>query len=462
MKLRAKYDAAATTVDNQNHWKHADGLSADASLSPAIRQRLRNRSRYEYANNSYCRGILQSLATDVIGTGPHLGMQTGDKTTDSHIEWSFYDWTRAINWPQKLRLMRLAKARDGESFGRFTTNERLRHPVKLDLLVFEAEQIASPRFNVTDPRDGVITDDFGNVIGYSLLKEHPGAMLSVKLEAELVSARDMLHWANIERAGQHRGCPETVAALPLFAQLRRYTLATIAAAETAADIAGVIRTQQTPVSEEELGKIEPLDAIDIERRALLTLPKGWDISQLKAEQPTTTYAMFVRQIIAEVARCLNIPLNVALGDSSGFNYSSARLDWRNWQKTRQVERSQVEWQLADATLERWWEEARLVDGVLPEHMRDLPTPPQHQWSFDGDLHIDPAKEAKAQADRLASLTTTLADEYAREGKDWEMALRQIARERELMRELNLAAVTPSSEAPSSETPDEEKEESEDE
>jgi hypothetical protein len=31
--IRAKYDAAATTRENQNHWSHADALSADAGLS---------------------------------------------------------------------------------------------------------------------------------------------------------------------------------------------------------------------------------------------------------------------------------------------------------------------------------------------------------------------------------------------------------------------------------------------
>lgn len=54
------------------------------------------------------------------------------------------------------------------------------------------------------------------------------------------------------------------------------------------------------------------------------------------------------------------------------------------------------------------------------------------------VHVDPAKEATAQATRLASNTTTLAYEYARQGRDWEEALRQRAKEVALMKELGLA------------------------
>ena len=68
--------------------------------------------------------------------------------------------------------------------------------------------------------------------------------------------------------------------------------------------------------------------------------------------------------------------------------------------------------------------------------------------------VDPAKEANAQATRLASNTTTLAYEYARQGKDWEAELRQRAKERQLMKELGLVTDQPT-------TPTATKEEDED-
>ena len=109
--VRARYDAAQTNHDNMRHWAMADGLSADVAASPAVRRTLRNRARYEVANNSYARGIMLTLANDAIGTGPRLQLM-GIRGNDSRIvERAFADWAMAINLAEKLRCMRMARSK---------------------------------------------------------------------------------------------------------------------------------------------------------------------------------------------------------------------------------------------------------------------------------------------------------------------------------------------------------------
>ncbi|MBI3464298.1 MAG: hypothetical protein HY000_14765, partial [Planctomycetes bacterium] len=81
------------------------------------------------------------------------------------------------------------------------------------------------------------------------------------------------------------------------------------------------------------------------------------------------------------------------------------------------------------------------------------------WAWDGDLHIDPTKDATAQVTRLDGLLTTLAEEYAKEGKDWEQQLRQIAKETALKQDLGLttAQVAPKAQQPEPEEEDTEEE-----
>jgi capsid protein len=103
----------------------------------------------------------------------------------------------------------------------------------------------------------------------------------------------------------------------------------------------------------------------------------------------------------------------------------------------------------DHVLRAWLDEAILVSELLPLWLRtaafrDL----SHQWFWDGQEHVDPAKEANAQATRLTSHTTTLAYEYARQGRDWESELRQRAKEIKLMQELGL----PAAQSPQTVTP----------
>lgn len=455
--VRARYDAAQTTDENQRHWSNADALSAAAAHTPSVRRRLRDRSRYEIANNTYAKGMIATLANNTVGTGPCLQMQSGDKTADRVIEMSFWKWSQSMRLASKLRTAKMSKDGDGECFLRFVTNIPLRHSVKLDLNLYESEQVANPYIPAQIPNrawlsDGIYFDDYGNPSAYSVLRNHPGDVgaLGLSLEADPVPAANILHWFTAERPGQLRGVPAITPALPLYAQLRRYTLAVIAAAETAANVSGILKSMSPP---EDPDDIEPLDSIDFAKRMLLTLPRGWEMQQLKAEQPTTTYGMFKREIIAEIARVLNMPYNVAAGDSSSYNYSSGRLDHKTYYKSIRVERFDCETVVLDPLFARWWQEARLVLDDVPAKLRTERSAPDHAWRWDGDESIDPLKEATADQVRLASFTDTLAHIYGEEGRDWEEEVRQIAKERDLLRELDLtvAAALP---APAAEPQDE--------
>ena len=180
-----------------------------------------------------------------------------------------------------------------------------------------------------------------------------------------------------------------------------------------------------------------MDQIELERNMLLTMPGGWKMSQIEPMQPATTYSEFKKEILNEIARCLNMPFNIAAGNSSGYNYASGRLDHQTYFKSIRVDQAHIGAVILDRVLEAWMREAILVSDLLPlplRTMNDLP----HQWFWDGVEHVDPAKEANAQQTRLKNNTTTLAHEYARQGKDWEAELRQSAREKTLMKELGLS------------------------
>jgi lambda family phage portal protein len=451
--VRARYDAAVTNDDNRRHWANADGLSANSSNSPEVRRVLRNRSRYEVANNSYARGIVLTLAHDVVGTGPRLQLLTEDAEANRRIEQAFMLWAKAVGLPEKLRTMRMARATDGEAFAILTNNPALPTDIQLDLRLVEADQVATPDLNRISSRsvDGIVFDASGNPSEYHVLRSHPGdGAAAILREYDRVPATSVIHWFRADRPGQARGIPDIMPALPLFAQLRRFTLAVLAAAETAADFAGILYTDAPANGEADAA--EPFEPIELEKRALLTMPGGWKMSQMEAQQPSTTYAEFKHELLNEIARCLNMPYNVAAANSSGYNYASGRLDHQTYFKAIRVEQSHFECVVLDRILAAWFDEAVLLPDLLPAGLGLIADWP-HQWFWDGHEHVDPAKEANAQATRLANHTTTLADEYARRGQDWETQLRQRAKELALMNELGLASLQSQPTQPT-ETPDE--------
>ena len=429
--VKARFDAAQTTTDNHRHWAAADHLSADMEASPEVRRTLRQRSRYEISNNSYAKGLVQMLANDTIGTGPRLQMLSGDEKFNDEVENAFSKWADAVHLPAKLRTMRMARCQDGEAFAVLATNPKVRHEVKLDLMLVEADRISGDLKWIEDDRsvDGVTFDQWGNPVSYRVLKYHPGDIRYMPGdEAVRIPAEYMIHIFRQDRPGLHRGVPELTAALPLFAQLRRYNLAVLSAAEAAADFAAILYTDAPPNGESD--EVEPMDSIPLERNMMLTVPAGWKMGQLDPKQPAANHSEFVKIILSEIARCAVTTYGTLAGDFSGHNYASGRLDNQIYHKSILVDRSFWESEVLNRIFEVWFREYLLTT------MQPFATE-RHTWFWDGFPHVDPSKEASAQEKRLSNNTTTLAAECAKDGRDYMSVLHQRAKEIKLMKELGI-------------------------
>lgn len=442
--VKGSWDATKTTDENERHWRNADGLSARAAASPRVRQIFRNRARYEFDNNSYCQGIGLTIANHCIGKGPRLQVRLNDPVTgriinsriSGQVELEFREWAEEIKLAEKLRTLRVARYKDGESFAFLTTNLGLESQVKLDLQTIEADQISTPTLTNSwtsvgadgqELVDGIDFDKFGNPTEYHRLKNHPGAAFfsGDPLAFDRIPAQYVIHRFRADRSSQARGLPEIATSLALFAMLRRFILATVGAAETAADFAAIMKTNGSlDDGAVKLGEDRWFDAIPIEYRALLTLPEGWDISQLKAEHPATTLPMFKKELLLEISRCVSVPYNIAACDSSGYNYSSGRLDHQVYYGM--IETDQYDTSINDLKkiFRHWCSEAGRIPGYLPTEFSRIvqSAPPLKaripvQWFWDAPADIDPTKTAAANTADLSNGTNSRANIYARKGLD---------------------------------------------
>ena len=317
-RLAARYDATQTTADNERHWANSDGLGPNAANTAAVRKKVRQRARYEaLENNSYAKGMVLGFSNQLIGTGPRLQLSTKDKAANQRVEKSFHRWAEEIGLAEKLRTMAMAYVVDGEAFALLTTNERLEHSVKLDIVPHECDYFEPSYTKAGDSVDGATFDKSNNPLTWYKWPEYPGESLTFlnSINPEAVDAADVLHVHRPDRPGQRRGMSHLVTALPLFSMYRRFKLATLAAAETAADYSAVMYTTGSAAAAIPADSLHWGQVVPIQHRSMLTLPEGWDMKQFSPEHPQSTLEMFETRIIAEVARCLLQPLNVALGSS---------------------------------------------------------------------------------------------------------------------------------------------------
>lgn len=440
-RLRAGYDAAETNRLNVRHWATADGLSADAAASPSVRDALRRRSRYEIANNCWAKGMVESIVNDEIGTGPRLQLVSPDRKRNQEIEAIWRRWSMAIGLPEKLRTVRRARMGDGESFGIFVHNPRVDHEIKLDVVLVEADQVCSDLWekNLKDEVDGIRLDEFGNPVSYRVLLRHPGdPSYSVSQAARYISKEWMCHTYRHDRPGQHRGIPEIAPALSLLPLLRRYSHAEVVAAEMGASIGGVLQSTASAVADD-VDQIDPFDELDYEHGTILTMPFGYGFEQMKTEHPAQGYESFCMAILREIARCMQIPLAVAMGDSSKMNYASGRLDHQNYDNSIRIDRSLMEATVLGPILKMFLWEFGMQSGevILPPHGL-----PEHLWFWDGRGHVDPLKEAKASLSLVQGGLQTYHEYYAKKGQDADEQFVEMAQERQRLEELGLADLIP--------------------
>ena len=409
---KAQYDAALHTPRNSEQWRYSDVWNADQSLRPEVRRTLRSRSRYECDNNSWLTGMIVSHAESVVGTGARLQIHgLGDEGNEYEREFS--EWARSVGLWKTIRTAICTEIRDGEAFIQLTNRPRNANPCKLYPLLLDAERICTPDTDVdTDDdlqADGIYFDRYLVPVRYSVAQEHPAVTSG---RHYTVDADYMCHLYRQERPEQHRGAPIIASALPSIAMLRAYTIAMLAKMENSASVAGVLKPDPSVIDADSLAD-PPFSEFSMPQRSWVTLPSGYSMEQYQLQNPTDSQQSFAMSVKIECARCILATRNVVLGDSSSYNYSSARLDMQSYDRAIAVQREEIVDIILDKVFRQWWLEMHPTEDV-----------PAHQWMFQSREYINPSQESKAEATRMENSIASYQQICAEKGQDWQSVMRQ--------------------------------------
>lgn len=442
-RLFGRFDVAQTTNENRAAWAAADLMSPRSSLAPAVRKTIYSRARHERDNDSDLEGVINTLVDYTVGPGPTLQMLTDDSSANAEIEDRWQEFSESIDLVGKLAELEQGQIVDGESIMLFGWNPPEGSPIGFNPYVVECDLLTSPydklALGISDPLrydDGITFDDRGNPIAYDILQAHPGdGGWITGLQASAWPASMVWHHFRRRRAGQRRGVCEFVSSLALYIEVRRFELAVLAAAETAADFAmGLEADVALAGANPQAG--ESFETLELRRRLLTVFPPGYRLAQTKAEQPTTTFKEFRREILAKAARCLGVPAALAFLDSSQVNMSAAYLvDMQSFGKVIQRRRLRLNRGL-NRIVDRWLTEGLRIPGYFQFAGGVERFPRRWFWPRTHE-HADPDKVASANETKLRTKQTTYMELYAENGQDYEKQLRQRAREEKLLKELGL-------------------------
>jgi lambda family phage portal protein len=450
--------------------------SADSDLLGEL-PTLVSRSRDLTRNHGVAAGAMQTLTDNVVGTGLRLSVTPDYKALGKTKEWAD-EWARNVesewrSWAESTA----CDASQSLNFAGMTAlvfrssivnGEALALPLWLDkhgskyattIQLVEADRLSNPAGKQDNKtlRAGIEIDNYGAPLAYHIQKSHPGdTMLGLGIEAmnweripthTKFGRRRVIHVHDKERTGQHRGKPLLTSVMPMFKMLDHYERSELQAAVVNAMIAAFV---ETPMDGESIAEVfggsgdDYLTArnewdIKLQGGSIIPMFPGDKVAPFTPGRPNSGYGQFVENILRHIGAGLNIPFELLMKDFSKTNYSSARAAlleaWRYFSAKRQWLSNY--W--AKPVYELWLEEA-INKGIIeaPDFYEKFHAWTKSKWIGPGRGWVDPVKEAKAAHLRMQIGLSTLEDECAAQGLDWEEVLEQLAREKAKITELGLS------------------------
>lgn len=466
--------AASLTARELASWLPPVG-SPDADLIGEL-PTLVARSRDLVRNHGVAAGAIQTLVDNVVGGGLRLSALPDYKALGRDKDWAD-DWSRRTEalWRSWAETTECDAARSLTFAGLtaqvfrsgLVNGEALALPLWLPkrhtrfattLQLVEPDRLATPANRLDDRRlrGGIETDAYGAPLAYWIRRTHPGDRLmgttDTSAQWQRIPVRTafgrlrVIHVHDKERTGQSRGKPILSSIMPLFKMLDHYERSELQAAVVNAMIAAFIETplDGEAISEMFGGSTEDYIAarnewqVKLQGGAVIPVFPGDKVAPFTPSRPNAAYASFVENVLRHIGTGLNLPFELLMKDFSKTNYASARAAlmeaWRFFTGRRQW--LATYW--ARPVYELWLEEA-INKGLIeaPGFYQNKALWTRCKWIGPGRGWIDPVKEAQASKLRMEIGLSTLEDECAAQGLDWEEVLEQRAREQVKLRELGL-------------------------
>lgn len=376
------------------------------------------------------------------------------------------DAERRLGLGQLLKVVSAHVTVDGDGLGliEWAPEEGTRYATRLRLV--DPDRLSNPMGRMDDRflRGGIERNGAGVPVRYFLRERHP-ADLGVDGQRYVWTGFErftawgrpqVLHAFDPQRAEQTRGVSRFAAALKSFRSLSKFADATLQAATINALMVAFVKSSAGPEAVSEYLAVDDLKGFETSREGFYednpvslsggarmpVLPFGDEIEMQTASRDVASFDAFVRANIRLIAASLGVTYEELSMDYSQTNYSSARAAmvhaWAETQSLSSILEAQIVRPYYVAFLEEAFDRGYLtLPAGAPDFYDAIDAYAEAKWIGPGRGYVDPTKEIDAAAARIEAGVSTLEDECADQGKDWEEVLDQRARERDRLQELGL-------------------------
>lgn len=460
--LKRAYEAASP----RDTWRpRRAGASAQADhLADATTLRAKARSLVQ--NVPYIAACMDALVANVIGTGivPRF---TG--TREKELNALFDEWSLVCDADGRLdfygleALAERAMEQDGEVLIRLRPRRPEDGlPVPLQLQVLEIDWLDSTRNSGTGGSapdlppsnviiEGIEYDPLGRVAAYWLWDQHPGdvtvargtRLFSKRVPAFIGGLPTIIHLFDPKRPGQSRGITRLAPIIARTRDTQLYEDAELARKNLEARLSVLVSGDATLMANEnQLAETTTGGAAspDVARRtgdlgelrsgAITEVPTGSNITTVEPKA-AGGHVEYISHQIHIIAAAMGVTYEMATGDMSQVNFSSARV--RLQDVRRGFEHTQ--WTVIIPRLVRPIAQAFAAMAILAGKVRPGPfglefDPPK--WDY-----VNPQQEAQADALQVANGLSSLSAKLRARGENPQKVFQEIADDFARLKELGV-------------------------
>jgi len=469
LALAGGYLGARKDRRQTKEWRTADGSADSVTLDDL--PELRSRSRDLLRNAPLAVGAVNTVVTNVVGTGlivrssldrellaPYIKSEAEFDRWERDAERMFRHFAESRNcdssryqtFPEMQNLVLRSCLESGDVFVVKRYIERKGSLLGLSLQVIEADRVMNPD-NAPDTAKcsgGVELDDNGSPAAYHVATRHPSDQGKVEFLRIPAFAKDgsrqVLHIMTRTRPGLTRGVPYLAPVIETLKQLDRYSEAEIMSAVVSAMFTVFVKSD----SEEGLAPMMPHsetggkpndEDYKLAPGAILDLQPNEEVQIADPKRPNAAFDPFVQAVLRQIGVALEIPFELLIKHFTAsysaaqaalleaWKFFSGRRRWLSAQFCRPV----YEWAISEAVAKGLLNAPNFFSYPLVREAYlgcEWVGPPRGQ--------IDQLKEIKAAEKRIQIGVSTIDEETAiLTGGNWEQKHLQTKKEHAFRKEL---------------------------
>lgn len=437
LQWRAAFDMASRQYDAAKNGRRTAGWNrsktSGATETASALVNLRAASRDLVRNNGLAEGALDTLVSELIGTGLRPRFEGVGKGVRSKLTSRWDRWSDEID-PEGLidiyGLQALAVRTTMESGGGFIrwlprdSNAGLELPLQAKVLEPDHIDHTMTRegSNGNVIIQGVEFDAHGRRVAYYMFPEHPGdrgPITSRRWKAERVPAEYIQPIFEIQRPGQIHGVPVFSPVIMAMNDVNDYRDAERMRKRMAACFVAIITNPDGEPPEIDTKQDAAGNRIEEMRPGMVRYTQPGEQVEFGEPGDSGDYGGYLNAEYHSIAAGIGLSYHQFTGDLSSANYSSLREGkLKMWSGADAYTTRVIRPMLCRPLWREFWRYASVIDNVRTE--------PKVVWSRPSRPWVDPKKDAEGESMNVRNGFKSLRQAIADRGLDPEAVLEDIA------------------------------------